>query len=142
VALAGCVNRRASIHPKVSDTSWVVVPNLWGAVIAPPGYMKSPVLRSVTLPLTGIEALWRAEYEQESTSYEGDKETTELRKQAWREQCKAAYKKGESAPPAPDNCIVFPVQRRLLLTDSTFEKLHEILSDNPAGVLVIRGYPR
>jgi putative DNA primase/helicase len=138
VALAGCVNRRASIHPKVSDTSWVVVPNLWGAVIAPPGYMKSPVLRSVTLPLTGIEALWRAEYEQESTSYEGDKETTELRKQAWREQCKAAYKKGESAPPAPDNCIVFPVQRRLLLTDSTFEKLHEILSDNPAGVLVIR----
>jgi hypothetical protein len=61
-----------------------------------------------------------------------------LRKQAWREQCKAAYKKGESASPAPDNNIMPPVQRRLLLTDSTFEKLHEILSNNLAGGLVIR----
>lgn len=28
VALAGCVNRRVSIHPKALDDSWAVVPNL------------------------------------------------------------------------------------------------------------------
>jgi hypothetical protein len=138
VALAGCVNRRAYICPKVLDHSWAVVPNPWGAVIAPPGYMKSPVLRSVTLPLTGIETLWRTEYEDESTCYMREKETAELKKQAWREQCKANYKKGGIALPAPDNSIAPPTQRRLLLTDSTFEKLHEILSQNPAGVLVVR----
>jgi putative DNA primase/helicase len=138
VALAGCVNRRALIRPKVLDDSWDVVPNLWGAVIAPPGYMKSPVQRSVTLPLTRIEELWREEYEQESTSYEAEKETAELRRQAWREQVKAHFKSGKNTPPAPANSVAPPVQKRLLLTDSTFEKLHEILSNNPAGVLVIR----
>jgi hypothetical protein len=28
LCLAGAVNRRATIQPKVSDSSWVVVPNL------------------------------------------------------------------------------------------------------------------
>lgn len=138
VALAGCVNRRALICPKLLDSSWEVVPNLWGAVIAPPGYMKSPVQRSVTLPLTHIEELWRAEYEQESSAYEVEKEKTELRRQAWREQFKASFKKGVTYPPAPDSGIAPPKERRLILTDSTFEKTHEILSQNPAGVLVIR----
>jgi hypothetical protein len=126
------------MYPKVLDDSWAVVPNLWGAVIAPPGYMKSPVQRSVTLPLTRIEALWRAEYEQESSSFETEEETAKLRQQAWAELYKRSFKKGESAPPAPDDTIAPPTQRRLLLTDSTVEKLHEILSDNPAGVLVVR----
>jgi hypothetical protein len=45
LCLAGVVNRRASIQPKASDTTWVVVPNLWGGIIAPPGFMKSPVIR-------------------------------------------------------------------------------------------------
>src|SRR5262249_38789040 len=43
LCLAGVVNRRAVIQPKAHDTSWVVVPNLWGGIIAPPGFMKSPV---------------------------------------------------------------------------------------------------
>lgn len=46
VALAGCVGRRASIRPKALDHSWHVIANLWGANIAPPGYMKSPVRRA------------------------------------------------------------------------------------------------
>src|SRR5712692_2026401 len=29
LCLAGVVNRRAVIQPKVNDTSWIVVPNLW-----------------------------------------------------------------------------------------------------------------
>jgi putative DNA primase/helicase len=36
VALAGCVNRRALIRPKVED-NWTVTPNLWGAIIGHPG---------------------------------------------------------------------------------------------------------
>jgi putative DNA primase/helicase len=41
-------------------------------------------------------------------------------------------------PIQPDTTLSAPAQKRLVLTDATFEKLHEILSDNPAGVLVIR----
>ena len=38
--LAGVVNRRAIIQPKRNDHTWIVVPNLWGGIIAPPGMMK------------------------------------------------------------------------------------------------------
>jgi hypothetical protein len=138
VALAGCVGRRASIQPKANDTSWVVVPNIWGAIVAPPGFMKSPVLRSVTRPLTHIEEMWRAEFDQESENYEIEKEMVELKRQAWKEQSKAAFKKGNEGKPAPKSTIEPPAHKRLILTDSTFEKLHEILRDNPAGVLVLR----
>jgi len=45
LCLAGAVNRRAVIQPKANDTGWLVVPNLWGGIIAPPGFMKSPSSR-------------------------------------------------------------------------------------------------
>jgi hypothetical protein len=138
VALAGCVGRRASIRPKMLDHSWRVIPNLWGANIAPPGYMKSPVLHSVTLPLAHIEECWNAENKQEWEIHEIEKEVLELKRQAWREESKKSIKRCGDALAAPENTIKPPAQKRLVLTDSTFEKLHEILSDNPAGVLVVR----
>jgi putative DNA primase/helicase len=84
VALAGCVNRRALIRPKVND-NWTVTPNLWGAIIAHPGYMKSPILRTMTAPLAHIEEMWRAEYDSTSGDYEVEKAKAELRNQAWRD---------------------------------------------------------
>src|SRR5437016_3690221 len=51
LSLAGAVNRRARMQPKISDSSWLVVPNLWGGIIAPPGLLKSPVIQAVTRPL-------------------------------------------------------------------------------------------
>ena len=138
VTLAGCVNRRASIQPKEKDDSWLVVPNLFGMIIAPPGFLKSPVQRAITLPLTGIEQMWRAERSQALSDFDREKEIADLRLQAWREKCKSAMKKGETPPIQPDISLVPPAEKRLLLTDSTPEKLHEILNENPAGVLVVR----
>jgi putative DNA primase/helicase len=138
VALAGCVNRRAIVQPKAKDTSWSKVPNLWGAIVAPPGFMKSPLLRAITSPLTRIEELWRTEYAQESSEYGIRKMEAELRWSLWKDKCRKAIKAGESTPAQPDPSLRPPAQRRLVLTDSTFEKLHEILAENPAGVLVIR----
>jgi putative DNA primase/helicase len=138
VSLAGCVNRRAIIRPKAEDTSWLVILNLWGTIIVPPGVMKSPILHATTLPLTHIEEFWRAEFSEQASEYETEKERADLARQAWREDYKRAMKKGAPPPLQPDNSLRPPAQRRLVLTDSTFEKMHEILSENSAGVLVIR----
>jgi putative DNA primase/helicase len=138
LSLAGIMNRRATIQPKASDTSWVVVPNLWGAIIAPPGWMKSPVIAAITRPLTQLEKLWRVEHEAALADYEQQKEEADLQQQAWREQYKAAQKKAKPAPIRPDSSICQPAPRRLITHDATAEKLHEILRDNPAGVLLIR----
>ena len=121
IALAGCVNRRALIQPKARDTSWSVVPNLWGGIVAPPGFMKSPMLRAITRPLTQIEEFWRAEHEQELCDYELAKEQAELELQAWKENCKQAFKKHTEPPLRPDKTLTPPAHRRLLVTDPTDE---------------------
>jgi putative DNA primase/helicase len=138
VALAGCVNRRAAMKPKRADDSWTVVPNLWGGIIAPPGFMKSPVLHSVTLPLVRIERGWHEDYEREAADYELQKEKVDLNRQAQRQQYKNAVMRGGSVPSLSASDLQPPAQKRLLVTDVTFEKLHEILGKNLAGVLMIR----
>ena len=41
-------------------------------------------------------------------------------------------------PPRPESTIWEPLQRRILVTDATYESLHTILSQNPGGCLCTR----
>ena len=138
LCLAGAVNRRAVIQPKANDTGWVIVPNLWGGIIAPPGFMKSPVIQAATRPLNQIQTEWRQEHEEALKDYAREKEEYELRRAAWKEQYKAASKKGNTAPGRPEDEPEEPKLRRLIVNDATFEALHQTMSENPAGILVIR----
>src|SRR6266852_4204681 len=69
VMLAGALGRRARIRPQRQD-SWVVVPNLWGAIIGRYGVMKSPVLHAVMGPLRRRQALAMTVYESERDAYQ------------------------------------------------------------------------
>ena len=138
LCLAGAVNRRAIIQPKANDTGWVVVPNLWGGIIAPPGFMKSPVIQNAIRPLNQIQTEWRLEHEEALQNYTRTMEEYELRVGAWKEQYKASVKKGHSEPERPNDTHEEPKLRRLIVNDSTFEALHQTMSENPAGVLAIR----
>jgi putative DNA primase/helicase len=138
LCLAGAVNRRATIQPKAQDDSWVVVPNLWGGIIAPPGFMKSPVIQAATRPLNRLQEEWRREHEDALAAYAQAQEEHELRRAAWRDQFKAATKRGAEAPDRPEAAPAAPTLKRLIVNDATFEALHQTMSENPAGVLVIR----
>ena len=138
LCLAGVVNRRAIIQPKANDTGWVIVPNLWGGIIAPPGFMKSPVIQAATRPLGNIQTEWWREHEEGLKEFARALEESELRRAAWKEQYKAAAKKGNVAPERPGDEPDEPKLRRLIVNDATFEALHQTMSENPAGILVIR----
>jgi Protein of unknown function (DUF3987) len=138
LCLAGAVNRRAVIQPLANDTSWGVTPNLWGAVIAEPGLKKSPVIQAVARPLEHIQDEWWLEHKEALKDYEAEKEKSELRRAAWRDQFKAASKKGNTAPDRPEDEPEQPEARRLIGNDSTFEALHAVMAANPAGILLIR----
>jgi putative DNA primase/helicase len=138
ISLAGAVNRRARIQPKTNDSSFVVVPNLWGGIVAPPGYLKSPVIQAGTRSLNQIQNLWRVEHERNLSDYALIEEEYELRKAGWREEYKRTSKKGLSAPPRPSDATAPPRLRRLIVNDATFEAMHETMSENPAGIVVIR----
>jgi hypothetical protein len=137
--LAGVVSRRATITPKANDTSWVVTPNLWGGLIARPGEMKSPLIDAVCAPVEAIQAAWQREYEEEMESYKPIAEEHELRLTAYKQMFIAHIKDPEKPEPVrPGDPPIKPILKRIVVNDSTHEKLHVILSENPAGVLVCR----
>jgi hypothetical protein len=138
LCLAGAVNRRSLIQPKAHDTSWTEVLNLWGGIVAPPGYLKSPVLYATAAPLNRIESLWRREHATAQEDFATEQAIHSLRHQAWKESFKAAIKANKPEPIQPDNTLREPILRRLITNDFTLEKLHETMSQNPAGILLLR----
>ena len=136
-ALGAAVMRRAEIQPKANDPTWTEYPNLWGAIIAPPGMMKSPVIDAAIAPLRKVESLWRTAFESEMTEFAANDRLAKLRTRAWEQEfVKASKNKEKNAelPIQPDDSVSEPHQKRLITSDATFESLHQILADNPAGV--------
>jgi putative DNA primase/helicase len=140
-ALAGATSRRALIQPKDQDTTWVVVPNLWAALIAPPGIGKSPLLNLCTRPLLNIEEQWRNDPEAAAKEYAEDEREHKLSMRAW-EQDYVKWKKDKKGkiprPDKPEDPPDAPVRKRLITNDATYEKLHDVMSQNPAGVMLVR----
>jgi Protein of unknown function (DUF3987) len=138
VAFAGLLGRRIRIQPKRADDGWIVVPNLWGAVIAPPGYLKSPAMRLAVQPLVRIEHGWHDEYEYAMTEHAKKNAEQDVRQSAWKQNAKEAIRKGKPLPEQPAETSEKPPEKRLVVNDATPECLHQILADNPAGVLYVR----
>jgi putative DNA primase/helicase len=138
MALAGVVNRRASIQPKHADQTWVVVPNLWGGIVASPGQKKSPAISAIMAPLRAIEAGWRQQQEADLVEYGLQSEEADLFKAAWRDSVKRAAKGKCPMPERPGFNLRKPTAQRLLTSDGTFEALHALLTENPAGLFVLR----
>jgi putative DNA primase/helicase len=138
VSLAGAVNRRAMIQPKARDCGWRIVPNLWGGIVGRPGFMKSPVIEAITRPIHAIQTVWFGEHE---TAVSDNKLATELHQleiNAWKQRGTQAFKRGATAPQRPTDPPQPPTCRRLIAGDATFEALHCVMSENPAGLLVLR----
>ncbi|HLZ52120.1 MAG TPA: DUF3987 domain-containing protein [Candidatus Acidoferrum sp.] len=136
--LAGAVGRRALVHPKLLDDRWQEALNLAVALIGPVGIKKTPVLQAVTAPLEKIQGEWMKIREVDLEEYERAQTLIRLEQEAWESQMKAAMKAGTTRPARPDDTLWAPQQRRLIVVDSTAEKLHAILADNPGGLLCIR----
>ena len=144
-ALAGVCGRRAMIQPKARDNSWEVVPNLWGAIVAEAGMMKSPVIKAVTAPAKAVEKEWRAQYEKEMLIQAQAKRRWNLELAVQDENYKRALKSKQPRDPENPPCLPVPEsepkapdQRRLLTTDATLESLHRLLEQNRAGIFVLR----
>lgn len=136
--LAGSINRRVLITPKQFG-EWEVIPNLWGLMVAPPGFKKSPVLSACTKPLSRLEEEQRQRRAEENEAAAAALEEFEIRQQAWMDQAKAAAKKGQDMPDGkPQRPTGSPEGARLIVNDATAEKLHDLLSTHPAGLLTVR----
>lgn len=143
VAAGSLIGRRLGIRPKARD-DWLIVPNLWGAIVGPPGWMKTPALAEALRPLHRLAAEAAEQYQTELEAWTIEKH----RRDAERQQKKAKMK-GSKNPVELDalarELFEFdkaddspPPERRYLTNDATVEKLSELLADNPAGILALR----
>ena len=145
---ASLVGRKAGIRPKRYD-DWLVVPNLWAGIVGPPSAMKSPALAEVVKPLDRLVAEAREAHEEVLADYETEAEIVEAEKAALKKAIeKAAASTVKTGDRSELDSLIErkrnmetpsePKERRYKTSDTTIEKLVEILRDNPFGILVQR----
>lgn len=148
VAAAAVIGRRIAIKPELFN-DWMVVPNLWGAIIGHPGWLKSPSIQEAMRPIRQLAARAREEYEAACDRVEAEKERLAAEVTVVKEQMKAAIKREdpEAADQSEQRLATLKTEigrledfqeRRYLTQDVTVEKLGELLARNPTGLLILR----
>jgi Protein of unknown function (DUF3987) len=145
-ALAGTAVR---LRPKEHDT-WEVTPNFYGGCVAPPGSMKTSAMEAVFGIVDRLEYKAFKQHADDYKDYEKRKADYDQLSKGLRRKLDRIYAgtfkpaKGETSPTADEvkaeiDALVEPVApalRRYIIHDATVEKLHEIISQNPRGILV------
>ncbi len=141
ISLAAVVGRQVGIRPKLAD-DWLVVPNLWGAIVGRPGTLKSPALSEPLKPLRRLEAKAKEAHTEALREHEAASLIATERKAVGKEAIRRALKlKQDPASLAWDAAgdnLEPPARQRYLTSDSTVEMLGALLSVNPRGLLVFR----
>jgi DNA polymerase I-like protein with 3'-5' exonuclease and polymerase domains len=123
--VASTIGNTRSIRLKRDWTEPCIV---WSAIVADSGTLKSPAMRK------GVAFLYRRQ-KLLRDQVKADMEEYEMKLAAYEAAKKKAEKKGEDPPGSkPER----PVQKRVVCSDTTIEKLAEILEDNPRSFLTCR----
>jgi len=139
VILGSLIGRKIGIFPKAHD-DWLVIPNLWGAVVGRPAFLKSPSIAEVMKPLDELAAFVIQAHAAEQAHYEQQLLWHEAQKSARKDALKKVAKKAEQTMPSMPILTepVAPHLKRYKTEDSTIQKMGEILQYNPQGILVHR----
>jgi hypothetical protein len=141
VAAVSLVGRRIGIRPQ-QHTDWLEVGNLWGAVVASPGHLKSPAAAEALKPMRRLEAKGAKAFAKQMVQFKRDESLHKVEVHAAEGEVKKRLKDGaRDAALAVFEAIkepLPPIERRYLTNDATAEKLGEICAANPFGLLVHR----
>lgn len=146
---AGC-----GIKPKKED-NWLIIPNLWGGIVARPGRLKTPPVVEAMRFLDALEANAKIAIKEEVKKYNLEIEAYKAKRKAIISQLESAEKnilktdqqEVEKLKLTPDQLMsllenlkepIKPIRKRFKTNDITIEKLLELLVDNIRGILVFR----
>ena len=148
VAFASIVGRQIKMHPNQED-DWAVTPNLWGAIVARPGFFKSPVIKEATRFIESLQEEAIDTFETDKIIAETNAETIQARIDGIKDALKKAAKnqasddeiqglKEQLLALKQELKVASCICRRYIVNDSTVEKLAVIFQENPNGVMLIR----
>lgn len=145
--LSAVVGRQAFIRPKKHD-DWTTAPNVWGALIMPPGSLKTPAIAEGLRPLGQLAAAAGADYEAARVEAEASTVVLEAEIAAIKDRITKAAKAGNRADmeaareeltaKIEEKRDLKVTEHRYMTQDATVEKLGELLQENPRGILVSR----
>ncbi len=143
VALSSLIGRQIVVRPKEFDTTFEIVPNLWGAVIAPPGSKKTPTVEWALKPLYKLIDRAKKQYQEELNDFKQIEFELHLKLESLNHDYKSkkinakdyAELKREIEEELDEKR---PIETRYMVNDTTVEKLTVIHKDNPLGLFVYR----
>ncbi len=139
VVLGSLIGRKIGVYPKAYD-DWLVIPNIWGAIVGRPSLLKSPAIEEMMKPLDELAAEAIFKHKEDEVAYQQDEMWLEAQKTAQKEAMRKAAKKPSVQKPKFDqiSTVNKPLLKRYKTEDGTVEKIGEILLENPQGILVHR----
>jgi hypothetical protein len=142
VALAAVIGCRIGVRPRQCD-DWLVIPNLWGCVVGRPSLKKTPAISHAEKRIRAIEARERERLGELIVNHDVDVILSESNLKAIKRKIDAAVKTGdvdEARRLALEIKAIQdatpPVPRRIITSNTTIEKLGDMLNTHPAGMLM------
>lgn len=142
-ALGSLIGRGCGVFPKKHD-NWLVVPNTFGGVVGRPSVLKSPAIAEAMRPLDRLEIEARDQFKEMQQTFEIEKIVGKAKKENLEQEIRRLVKDGKEYHAdtmknqlegmTPDE----PTRRRYFTSDSTPEKIIELLNQNPRGLLIKR----
>jgi len=135
VAVAGCINDNIVLQGKREETGWTESARLWGAWIADPSSKKSPASGRAIKPLRQIDAALRIQSAANAKRGAIDKAVyRDALGKYVKDKSKQLLQGGPcgSPPQEPEE----PLDLRLMVSDTTTEKLGIVMKDNPRGLIM------
>lgn len=142
-ALSSVIGRGCGIRPKQKD-DWLVVPHLWGAIVGPPSFLKTPSATEAMKPLDRLEVEAKKEFDAKYAEYETASMLAEAKRDEFKKKIKSnakdgiGYDAGMAQAVLSEMEVPVPTRRRYYTADATPEKLIELLNQNPRGVQLKR----
>jgi Protein of unknown function (DUF3987) len=141
------IGRQCGLLPKRHD-DWLVIPNLWGAIIGRPGLMKSPSLAQALKPLERLAAQAIDAAQAQATALVTQRDILDAQLAGAKDALKKAAKNSKvddidrhaatiQGLQAQLDALAITV-RRFKTNDATIQRLGELLRDNPNGMLLYR----
>ncbi len=145
VALGSVIGTSIAVKPKKYDNAWYEFPNLWGALVAEPGMLKSPVLSDALQPLYGLAKTARDAYAEKRMLFDERVALSQRSVDQLELEMKKRFQKGADIAGLEEQLAALraergepPIEPAYIVHDSTIEALSVVLRDNPRGVMQVR----
>jgi hypothetical protein len=143
VTCAGAIGKGVCL---AVDDDWTERACLWGAIIARPGWAKSPMLKEMTKPLKAAEASNVEVWRERMAAWTEQEKAAKAVEAGWSKATKAAAAKATEAgeryapPPMPAEARPppKPPTTRMVVDDGTREALVDLMAQQARGLTLIK----